>query len=412
MSWTSPTNLRQQMEKHWQRGDILRARLDSESPFPLSLRLRKPAARDLTERFAEVADWVRVLREDSRDKKGFGYTVHWRQRRHRVQGANDLPDAISVETEDDALRWLGRQADAERFSQLAEDTLHRFPTLHVWLSKHPLRLLEHATIWPRTLAVLAWFRDHPRPGLYLRELEIPGVHSKFIESHRGLLAELLDQVMPADAIDARAIGARGFNRRYGLRDKPLRVRFRLLDECLAIQGLTDLTVPVAEFARLELPVETVFITENEINGLAFPNHPQSLVIFGLGYGVETLADVSWLAKRHLYYWGDIDTHGFAILHRLRHYLPEARSLLMDRATLEAHRELWGEEDDSKRFTGELPNLDDSEQDLYRALRDDWLAPRLRLEQEHITPGWLRQTLCHLAPCFPEEIPSQTIKNQK
>jgi hypothetical protein len=32
------------------------------------------------------------------------------------------------------------------------------------------------------------------------------------------------------------------------------------------------------------------------------------------------------------YWGDLDTHGFAILDELRAHCPHAESLLMNRAT--------------------------------------------------------------------------------
>ena len=81
--------------------------------------------------------------------------------------------------------------------------------------------------------------------------------------------------------------------------------------------MTDLAVPAREFAALDLPVERVFITENEINGLAFPAVPGSMVIFGLGYGLDRLSEVGWLHRRDLYYWGDIDTYGFHILDRLR-----------------------------------------------------------------------------------------------
>ena len=58
-----------------------------------------------------------------------------------------------------------------------------------------------------------------------------------------------------------------------------------------------------------------------------------MVIFGGGYAVPVLQPLGWLASLDLVYWGDIDTHGFAILDRLRHRLPRARSILMDRATL-------------------------------------------------------------------------------
>ncbi len=83
--------------------------------------------------------------------------------------------------------------------------------------------------WPRLLDIVAWLRRHPRPGVYLRQVDIPGVHSKFIEAHRSVLAELFDLALPPEALDTSGSGSAGFCRRYGFRDKPLRLRFRLLD---------------------------------------------------------------------------------------------------------------------------------------------------------------------------------------
>jgi hypothetical protein len=54
-----------------------------------------------------------------------------------------------------------------------------------------------------------------------------------------------------------------------------------------------------------LPAPRIFITENEINGLAFPNLPDSIVIFGLGYALDRLAAASWMADRTIHYWDDI-----------------------------------------------------------------------------------------------------------
>src|SRR5207248_1468020 len=98
-------------------------------------------------------------------------------------------------------------------------------------------------------------------------------------------------------------------------------------EQLAINGLSDITVPATQFAQLSLPVRRIFITENEINGLAFPDVPRGVIIFGLGYSLDLLAGANWLSDREIHYWGDIDTHGFAMLDRLRAMFPAARSLL-------------------------------------------------------------------------------------
>ena len=138
----------------------------------------------------------------------------------------------------------------------------------------------------------------------------------------------------------------------------------------------------------------VFITENEINFLAFPAAADSLVVFGAGYGFDALAQAGWLQQRTLHYWGDIDTHGFAILDQLRSHFPHAQSFLMDRDTLLAHQPQWLEEPQPTQR--ELPRLSPDEQRLYDDLR--WRRLRdepLRLEQERIAFGRVESAVAAL-----------------
>lgn len=158
-------------------------------------------------------------------------------------------------------------------------------------------------------------------------------------------------------------------------------------------------LPMEQLARLRLPVEQVFVTENETNALAFPEHTRSVLLFGQGYALDLLGQIPWLAQQPLYYWGDIDTHGFAILNRLRAHLPHVRSMLMDSATLLQHHELWGREPADKRCTRQLLQLTDSERTLYQALRDNQFrgpdnqpVEHLRFEQEHVRFNWLQRYL--------------------
>ncbi len=390
--WTRPDDILTWLQRRWDAGELLAPRVTGDAPYPLELRLRGPKAADVTERFGEVMDWVSALQQGSRTTLGHGFDLRFETRRNRVQGENRIPVAAVVPSEADALRLLRRRGDTERFARTADATLVRFPELRPWIVRRPLQLLEHADAWERILAVLAWFRDHPRPGLYLRQLEIPGVDSKFIEQRRGLLTELLDHVLPNDVIDVAATGIRAFERRYGLRTDSRQIRFRILDPELYLQGLSDLSVLPQEFARLDLPAKRVFVTENRINGLAFPACRRSIVIFGLGYGLDALADADWLHAADLRYWGDIDTHGFGILDRFRATFPRARSLLMDRTTLLGHRELWGQEDVDKRYRGEPTRLTDAERALFEDLAGDRLGERVRLEQERIGFAALRAAL--------------------
>lgn len=389
-TWSTPADIRQQVQRLWDDGRLLAARLEGESLFPLELRLRQPAAADIGAQFDAVRGWIRAL------EAGQGYQIVWREINHRQTGRNQLPERVVVATEQDALRMIGCAADARRFDQLAADTVAAFPQLHAWLARRALLVLEHAPQLPRMLAILRWFAANPRPGIYLRQLDIAGVDSKFIEARKGLLTELLDLVLPEYAIRHDAVGARQFEARYGLLAKPPLLRMRILDPALMLAGLSDLSMPVSQFAGLDIAAQRVFITENEINGLAFPHTAASIVVFGGGYGVLRLAEIPWLQSREVVYWGDIDTHGFAILDRLRASLPHARSLLMDAATLHAHRSLWGAEEIDKRHTGELHRLTAEEQALYRALCDDTFGERLRMEQERIGFGWVTEAIAALS----------------
>ena len=183
------------------------------------------------------------------------------------------------------------------------------------------------------------------------------------------------------------------NSRYGFLDKPARVRFRMLDPTVRLLPMAsdqDITLTQAAFSSLAPPVTTVFITENEINFLAFPNVRDSMVIFGAGYGFANLATVHWLQEKNILYWGDIDTHGFAILNQLRGFFPHTVSFLMDRETLLAHRQFWGSEPQPQ--TGDLLCLTTEEQALYDQLRQHTWGVSVRLEQEKIGFRFLAATL--------------------
>ena len=393
MDWTKPADLIDQISRHWTQGRILAAKVNGSPLFPLRLRLRGPDTKALGQRFDEVRAWIRDLENGSRATRGFGYDIEWTNINHRQLGRNQIPDGISVPTEGDALRLIGKTKDVQRFDECAQAALAVFPALAGWVGRRPLTMLEHAADWHRILAVLAWFRDNPRSGLYLRQVDIAGVDTKFIEGRRGLLAELLDVVQQTEMKEQLLTGTRTFEQRFGLRNKPPLIRFRILDEQLAINGLSDITVPADQFSRLELPVQRVFITENEINGLAFPVAPRALVVFGLGYGVELLSGAEWLKDREIYYWGDIDTHGFAMLDRLRGMFPAALSLLMDRETLLAHRPLWVQE--MVPHVGPLTRLTDVEQALFEELQLNRIGERVRLEQERISFGHAQHALLAL-----------------
>jgi hypothetical protein len=390
VTWTGAKELKAQLARLWEHGDLLRDAVTGHKRFPLRLSLRSPSSADITDRFNEVRAWAAKLAATA------SIRVEWQVLRHRVQGAQELPTSVWVETIEDALLWLGKRREWDRFSVLVATTRQTCPGLLPWLEKRPLQALELSAEWPRLLAVVRWFVEHPRPSIYLRQVDLPGVHTKFIEAHRNILAELLDLLLPADVVDGRKTGVGQFSARYGFLEKPTRIRFRVLDPAIqAVPGSAcpDVALDADSFSRLQLAVRRVFITENETNFLVFPQVCDAIVIFGAGYGWDALARSRWLHNCSIHYWGDIDTHGFGILDQLRSHFEHVASFLMDRATLDAHALVWGSED--KPLRGDLHRLTSDERALYDDLRDNRIRVALRLEQEHVGFHWLAHRLAKL-----------------
>ena len=402
MAWTSAANLQAQTQKLWDKGVLLADMVQSSSletafdspTFPRQLRLQSPTTAELSSQFDAVRVWAQALRT------GAGlYRLVERETRSPVLGSNRIPNEAWLDTASSAFKFIGKTRDAAHFAEIVQHTRLHLPLLLPWLQKRPHTALELQKVWPLLLKVVAWVQAHPRSGVYLRQVDIAGIDSKLIESHRSVLAELLDLALAAqpEAIDPTASGFHGFCQRYGFLDKPLRVRLRWLDAASITSHGSDITLTQAAFAQLNNPaVSEVFITENEVNFLAFPPVANALVIFGGGFGgLERLCGIAWLHQRRVYYWGDIDTHGFAMLNQLRAYLPHVQSLMMDKATLLLHADHWGHE--PQPHQRDLPRLTAAERDVYNSLRDNQIQPGLRLEQERIGFGWVQQALAALRP---------------
>lgn len=382
----SPEQVRTRARQLWTSGQALCAWLKAEPLFPYSIPFRKPSAQDWLDRYAEIRTQVEQLEAASKARHGAGYTVVFKDIAHQKLGRLRVPQRLVFETVDDVAACIGEDTTLKRFQDLAQEFRRREPRLLDWLAENALSALEHDPVLPRLLAVVEYLQAHPRPMRYARELGIPGIDSKFIVKHQALLRDWLDRLLPLEAMDASVSGLsdHGFERRFGLcYEEPL-IRFRWLDPQFPLaRGITDATVPLSQFVVYAPSCERVFVTENKISFLTLPKCGGSLVVFGGGYAIDRLGNVPWLADKQLYYWGDIDTHGFAILSRLRGHWPHARSFLMDRDTLTAHRELWTDELEEQRCSHDLSGLVAGEQALYDDLRCDRYAVRVRLEQERI-----------------------------
>jgi hypothetical protein len=378
-SWTRPDDVVAALGRKWDSGVLLTRLAAGQDWEPLAFPLRGPAASVIGERLGEVRQWAGEWEQASHGP----LRVEYRKVGGRHVGANMIPCRAWIDGYDQAWVLLGVGAEVGRFADLAEQTLASCPRVLPWLTRHPMKALRLQDRWDRLLATVQWIDQRQSPGMYLRQVDVPGVDTKFLERHRGVLAELLDLQLDQERIDP---GAADFEGRYRFRGKPAYVRFRGANG----DAFTELTVRAAEFTARPPGLKRAYVVENEITYLAFPAPADAIVIWGRGYAVSVLEPLAWLADTDVVYWGDIDTHGFAILDRLRQRFPHVRSMLMDRTTLLTHRTQWVTEPSPSIV--ELDLLDPEETLLYGDLIAGAFGPSVRLEQERVSFAAIEQAV--------------------
>ncbi|MFJ6001705.1 Wadjet anti-phage system protein JetD domain-containing protein [Arthrobacter sp. NPDC092385] len=407
--WTTLANLRTLSATAWQRGSLLREVLEPSGAYPRRRALKKPTAAELRDHYAAARSWSGEL-----TAAAGAFSLELIEVGRTTIGANQVPAAAVFANVDDEIAFVGKDRDTARAVALTAELTEVDPALRAWVIARPMQLLELGEDAVTASRVALWLREHRSPAIYVRQLSLPGVHTKFVEGHRRTITEMLSVLRPEDPMPAVELapsvrvdevpssvvvaqdsppGAR-FAARHGFLHAPERVRFRVLDPELSVLGSArDLTVTADAFASLRLPVDEVIVTENLVNFLSLPDRPMTLALFGGGYGFSSLRDAGWLRSCAVHYWGDLDTHGFRILDQLRAVHPQVGSMLMDEETLLAHRDRWGTEPTPSRV--DLTRLTAAEAEMYRALQQDVYGPSVRLEQELIRWNWAEGALLHL-----------------
>jgi len=375
--WTTSEDIAARIRRRWDDGSLLRCYANGDPFDPIEVPIRGPKPSQVGDDIAAARKWVAALDAGRRDDRR--YTLQWQSIGGRQVGRNRLPVRALVSSKDQAWALLGVAASVRRFEELLAAAQHH-PRVREWIVGNPLRALEMEHQMPQLIAAHEWLDVHRGSFRYLREISAPGVDTKFAERYRPVLAAMLGVSSTSS----------GFLADLGLRSKPGLVRLRPAPSLGLPAPLTELALRSEELAQLTLEPRVAVIVENEISYLSVEVPDDGVVIWGRGFDVDNVGRLRWLADADVLYWGDIDTHGFAILDRLRAWLPRTRSVLMDRETLLAHRERWVSED--RPATSVLTRLTHDERNLYLELVADGLGQRVRLEQERIDWRWVQRRL--------------------
>ena len=335
----------------------------------LDIPLKPPTERDVLADVEATLRWINSWRSAESE---LPVTVTWGRKQWARVGAQAIPERVRVEGAEQLALVAGASPEWEVMRSRCADLRAALVPLSSSTESVVAALQSHAgTIatlpaWDFTVlaGVVRWLAENPVSGRRVRELPIRGIDTKWLGRHRGLVEGLVRAVTGRDTL--------------GLTAAPRTVRVRALDATLSIGGLADVTAPVGELSSLSLHPGVVLVTENLETLLALPQLPGVVAVHGSGYAVDRIAELPWATSSRVLYWGDLDSHGFAILNRARAAGLEIESVLMDAATLDMHRDLWVRE--PQPFVGKLARLSAGESAAFAMLAAEGYP---RLEQERI-----------------------------
>jgi hypothetical protein len=382
----SVQDIKQKSSKWWDDGSFLSATvLGKDDYFPKEVsKIGKVDRTTLDVNYTTILKEQEALINASKEKKGFGYELLWKEVNNQKTGKNKFIDKISFRNQTDFLKFLGREKDFERFNENVKKILDEFPELKKWIVKNPISIVEYAKEWDDLLKVCRYFKGNYIPNRYfIRELPIQ-IHTKFIERNENIIDELLLELIP----DRINLEGKDFCSKYFLKNKERLIRTRIL--CAKLKksfAYEDFAVRLSDFKKQAVQCKNIFLTENEMNFLTLPQLQDSIAIWsGGGFNVANIANVDWLGERNIYYWGDLDAAGLLILQQLKAYYPKAQSLMMDRVTFD---QFYKEGKTTKKLpSGSFKSQVIAEQELFSFLNEGML----RLEQEHIPQEYVNQIL--------------------
>ncbi|MGI9256113.1 MAG: Wadjet anti-phage system protein JetD domain-containing protein [Salinispira sp.] len=398
--------------REWENTKNLKARLKGEKPFPIQVSLRPPrgsaALEDINKFQLFVSSWKEFAKHDDfrshaqeeRDAQGAqSCGLCWERRGYRYLSEQMVPVRILIHTITALARIVGKSAEHQlnvwhsKISYIISSLAikeNREPFLRSALIDHldALAALNDSDM-ELMVKLIPQLRRGMGEGCYLRALPVMHVDTKFIEGNVRIIEAIVAAVLDGAVKD---IGLLAW---LHCRDKPkdwLLVKPLCEQSRAALGGMPILRLSSDTLLKYELPADKILIIENEQACLSLPEIPGTIAVAGGGKNVAWMR-AAWLAGKRVAYWGDIDSEGLCILSDARSKLSSLTPLMMNAATVDAHRERMVQEPDS--IAKEPPALNEEELFLFRMLRSEKRRSR-RLEQERLSPNFVKTAISQWA----------------
>lgn len=424
--------------------------LDGAGEWPLSLSLERPKRAAVVRDIAAVKSWSSQWRSwiDARGPSDPQVTLE--ELTWPGLGAQTFVARVAFADAGTVARFAGESRAWDLACRRRDQLIGQWPQLAaagLGSFYADLSTMAHAD-FERLVALMQWLDANPRSGLYVRQLPVFGVDTKWVDrARRGLVTRLVlrmrgvvvaqgDEDVPTvpgecskglnegGIVDAQerqpsvdgapslqlagsGNSTLGFHAVCGLRAAPTRIRLVVLCPLLRGQlgGLRDVEAPIEEVARLPLKPRAALIVENLETAHSLEDFEGGVAIARLGNAVGLLKDLPWLHGIPVLYWGDLDTYGFSILALARTVLESVGcrvdAAMMDLATIERHMQLAVVE--PIQAAGVVrQRLTEAEWAAYESLLAQRWGVNVRIEQERIPWNFAVKVLQHWCSQVPTQ----------
>lgn len=316
----------------------------------------------------------------SDDKSRF---VVWKEKKLKQFGVQRYPEKLHFDSMVDVIDFVN-------LGVVYGKLLRFFNCLKLYSDKLPPLLNKHAKWFfdnglEQTnlfIQCLDWLVNNNGSDVYIRQIDVEGADTKWIENNRSILTEAVKLILEENVSSS-------LEELLGLRKPESMIRFRVFGEPLKtfFRGCDDVSLTLSGLKKISEQishlVKKVVVLENEVTGLVFNGVDDGICFFKLGNAVPVLADVPFVSScENSLYFGDLDVDGLLILSRYRKKLPQVKSVMMNVDVFKKYYK--SSVCDGNKLTNEELILNETELDLLSFILDKKKSGyQSRLEQELI-----------------------------
>jgi len=374
----SPEQLAKKLAKQWENASLRESRLLGGEGWPILLSIGRPTPAqvrdDIREFLAHRKRWrevkvgkviVKPIKYRSLGDQEIDVPTHW-----QIESASDWAVASGssqVKLEYEALCRILRKTDSTFHSYFVRKRSS-------WRGQSVDEVIKVAEL-AMTLT------PNVANGAPLRTISLAGIDSKFFERHRLQIIALLDLRYDGKV---SALGLENFLGAWHDNEH------WVLVSDLGNQLLTfsQQRVRSSELKQLSRVVTSrIVIVENEKCFQLLPKMKSTIVILGCGLDLTWMKE-PWLQQREVYYWGDLDTWGLAMLAKARFAVPSLIPVMMTQDVFEQFADQKSVVEPTPASDSPPNDLTSQEKAFYSYLLQQ---KRGRLEQEFIPADFVEMS---------------------